>query len=274
MSTGTSPPRLLLLFRGQGRGAPVGSWWSSDRDDALSFARSRGGWEYEVLTVEVPADWAKAFHQFERGSGDVTWDWYKIPPERLAEHAMAVTGEVRVTLPVRSREQLYTRLVFLLNYAREHGEPLSASSGVLLDDPTAFAAHHKLDLNAPRCGHHSSPLEEPKRRPPSVPFEGALCRDCFPEAFVLPQPPPGYRRCPECAGSLVQHHSNSPPCGEPCDRCEVGWDPPVGASRPRWCAAVDATLLDCLRISTEQLNELHRIVNAAAPELFLAEVVK
>ena len=42
-----------MIYRGQRYGEPIGEWWTSSPDDALSFAMSRGGNRtYVVLSVD------------------------------------------------------------------------------------------------------------------------------------------------------------------------------------------------------------------------------
>lgn len=76
-----------MIYRGQPYGAPVGEWWTSNRDDALKFAMSRGGNRtYVVLAVdEDDMAWLEQFVYADH-CGDHGATWYRIPLDKLREH--------------------------------------------------------------------------------------------------------------------------------------------------------------------------------------------
>lgn len=90
-----------MIYRGQRYGESVGEWWTSSRDDALSFAMSRGGNRtWVVLSVdEDDEQWLSQFVFAERHYCGATW--YRIPLDKLRErwrgvqvHSGAVSLEV------------------------------------------------------------------------------------------------------------------------------------------------------------------------------------
>jgi hypothetical protein len=82
-----------MLYRGQRYGERVGEWWTTDRDEAVSFGMSRGSnRHYVVLALdEDDAEWLAQFLQFDRsGRGG---DWYRIPSRELAKRWHGVKVE-------------------------------------------------------------------------------------------------------------------------------------------------------------------------------------
>ena len=78
-----------MVYRGQSYGAPVGLWWTSNLDEARSFARARAGHAYVILALdEDNLDWLEQFIVFP--GGDDHGDWYKIPLDKLRERWLAV----------------------------------------------------------------------------------------------------------------------------------------------------------------------------------------
>jgi hypothetical protein len=76
-----------VIYRGQPYGAPVGEWWTSSREDAVSFAMSRGGNRtYVVLAIDEDDEkWLQQF-VYAADCGDHAATWYRIPLDKLREH--------------------------------------------------------------------------------------------------------------------------------------------------------------------------------------------
>lgn len=75
-----------MIYRGQAYGEPAGEWWTSSREDAVSFAMSRGGnRRWVVLAIdENDTAWLERF-VYATGCGDRRATWFRIPLTCLAE---------------------------------------------------------------------------------------------------------------------------------------------------------------------------------------------
>jgi hypothetical protein len=83
-----TPAGTLTLYRGQAYGVPAGSWWTPSLEEARAFAMQYRAWV--VLSVEVPEAWASQFLRFDDAEGEDEGRYYRIPPERMKEAALAL----------------------------------------------------------------------------------------------------------------------------------------------------------------------------------------
>lgn len=83
--------RVDALYRGQPHGAAIGTWWSSDEDEARAHVRARHR-SWELLRLDCDPDWAERFVTFAIGEGadNDKPSIYCIPVHEIARYMHAI----------------------------------------------------------------------------------------------------------------------------------------------------------------------------------------